>query len=76
MRFDKRKIFVTGQKKVIRKTDEASAALKCKKPSDIVLIKLLVSNDQEDVETQDKAIRQLAYGELLRRGYFLEATNG
>ena len=76
MRFDKRKIFVTGQKKVIRKTDEVSAALKCKKPSDIVLIKLLVSNDQEDVETQDKAIRQLAYGELLRRGYFLEATNG
>ena len=73
MKFDRRKIFVPGSKNVIRKTYEVSAALKCKKPSDIVLIKLLVSNDQEDVETQDKAIRQLAYGELLRRGYLVEA---
>ena len=74
MKFDRRKIFVLGEKNVIRKTDEVSAALKCKPPSDIVLIKLLVSNDLDDVQTQDKAIRQLAYGELLRRGYFMEAT--
>lgn len=76
MRFDRRKLFVAGSKKVIRKTDEVSAALKCKKPTDIVLIKLLVSNDQDDVEglAADKAIRQLAYGELLRRGYFVEAV--
>lgn len=73
MKFDRRKIFVAGKKNVIRKTDEVSAALKCKKPSDIVLIKLLVSNDLDDVQTQDKAIRQLAYEELLRRGYFVEA---
>ena len=71
--FDRRKIFVAGEKNVIRKTDEVSAALKSKQPSDIVLIKLLVSNDLDDVQTQDKAIRQLAYGELLRRGYFMEA---
>ena len=58
---------------VVRKTDEVSAAIKSKQPSDIVLIKLLVSNDLDDVQTQDKAIRQLAYGELLRRGYFVEA---
>ena len=58
---------------VVRKTDEVSVALKSKQPSDIVLIKLLVSNDLDDVQTQDKAIRQLAYGELLRRGYFVEA---
>ena len=57
---------------VVRKTDEVSVALKSKQPSDIVLIKLLVSNDLDDVQTQDKAIRQLAYGELLRRGYFVE----
>ena len=73
MRFDRRKIFVAGEKNVIRKTDEVAAALKAKQPSDIVLIKLLVSNDFDDVQTQDKAIRQLAYGELLRRGYFVEA---
>ena len=73
MRFSK-KLFVKGEKKVIRKTDEVAAALKCKKPSDIVLIKLLVSNDQADVDSADKAIRQLAYGELLRRGYFVEAA--
>jgi hypothetical protein len=73
MRFDRRKIFVAGEKNVIRKTDEVAAALKAKQPSDIVLIKLLVSNDLDDVQTQDKAIRQLAYGELLRRGYFMEA---
>ena len=73
MRFDRRKIFVAGEKNVIRKTDEVAAALKAKQPSDIVLIKLLVSNDSDDVQTQDKAIRQLAYGELLRRGYFVEA---
>jgi hypothetical protein len=73
MRFDRRKIFVAGEKNVIRKTDEVAAALKAKQPSDIVLIKLLVSNDLDDVQTQDKAIRQLAYGELLRRGYFVEA---
>ena len=73
MKFDRRKIFVAGSKDVIRKTDEVSAALKCKSPSDIVLIKLLVSNDLDDVQMQDKAIRQLAYGELLRRGYFVEA---
>lgn len=73
MRFDKRKIFVSGEKKVIRQTDEVKAALRCKKPSDIALIKLLVSNDQDDVASADKAIRQLAYGELLRRGYFVEA---
>ena len=72
MRFSKN-LFVKGEKKVIRKTDEVSAALKCKQPSDIVLIKLLISNDLGDVTTQDKAIRQLAYGELLRRGYFVEA---
>ena len=72
MRFSK-KLFVRGEKKVIRKTDEVAAALKCKQPSDIVLIKLLISNDLDDVTTQDKAIRQLAYGELLRRGYFVEA---
>ena len=71
--FDRRKIFVAGEKNVIRKTDEVSAALKSKQPSDIVLIKLLVSNDLDDVQTQDKAIRQLAYGELLRRGYFVGA---
>jgi hypothetical protein len=71
MRFDKRKVFVSGEKKVIRKTKEISTALKSKKPTDIVLIKLLVSNDLEDVD--DKAVRQLAYGELLRRGYFVEA---
>jgi hypothetical protein len=76
MKFDRRKIFVPGSKTVIRKTDEVSAALKCKKPVDIVLIKLLVSNDQDDVEglAADKAIRQLAYGKLLRRGYFVEAV--
>ena len=73
MIFDRRKIFVAGEKNVIRKTDEVAAALKAKQPSDIVLIKLLVSNDLDDVQTQDKAIRQLAYGELLRRGYFVEA---
>jgi hypothetical protein len=73
MRFDRRKIFVAGEKNVIRKTDIVAAALKAKQPSDIVLIKLLVSNDLDDVQTQDKAIRQLAYGELLRRGYFVEA---
>lgn len=73
MRFDRRKIFVAGEKNVIRKTDEVAAALKAKQPSDIVLIKLLVSNDLDDVQTQDKEIRQLAYGELLRRGYFVEA---
>ena len=73
MRFDRRKIFVAGEKNVIRKTDEVAAALKAKQPSDIVLIKLLVSKDLDDVQTQDKAIRQLAYGELLRRGYFVEA---
>ena len=73
MRFDRRKIFVAGEKNVIRKTDEVAAALKAKQPSDIVLIKLLVSNDLDDVQTQDKAIRQLSYGELLRRGYFVEA---
>jgi hypothetical protein len=73
MRFDRRKIFVAGEKNVIRKTDEVAAALKAKQPSDIVLIKLLVSNDLDDVQTQDKAIRQLAYGELLRRGYFVGA---
>ena len=72
MRFSK-KLFIKGEKKVIRKTDEVIAALKCKQPSDTVLIKLLVSNDQDDVDTADKAIRQLAYGELLRRGYFVEA---
>ena len=73
MKFDRRKIFVAGHKEVIRKTSEVSAALKCKQPSDVVLIKLLVSNDQKDVDSADKAIRQLAYGELLRRGYFVEA---
>lgn len=73
MKFDRRKIFVPGENKVIRKTDEVRSALKCKQPSDIVLIKLLVSNDQDDVQVADKAIRQLAYGELLRRGYFVEA---
>lgn len=73
MKFDRRKIFVKGSKNVIQKTDEVSAALKKKKPSDIVLIKLLVSNDQADVETADKEIRQLAYGALLKRGYFVEA---
>ena len=73
MRFSK-KLFVKGEKKVIRKTDEVIAALKCKQPSDTVLIKLLVSNDQDDVLVADKAIRQLAYGELLRRGYFVEAA--
>ena len=73
MRFDRRNIFVAGEKNVIRKTDEVAAALKAKQPSDIVLIKLLVSNDLDDVQTQDKAIRQLAYGELLRRGYFVGA---
>ena len=72
MRFSK-KLFVKGEKKVLRKTDEVSAALKCKKPTDIVLIKLLVSNDQDDVLVADRAIRQLACGELLRRGYFVEA---
>ena len=71
MKFDRRKIFVKGEPKVIRKTDEVSSALKRKQPSDIVLIKLLVSNDQDDVS--DTAVRQLAYGELLRRGYFVEA---
>lgn len=73
MRFDRRKIFVASEKNVIRKTDEVAAALKAKQPSDIVLIKLLVSNDLDDVQTQDKEIRQLAYGELLRRGCFMEA---
>lgn len=73
MRFDKRKIFVAGSANVIRKTDELSIAIKCKEPSDIVLIKLLVSTDLADVEDNDRAIRQLAYGELLRRGYFVEA---
>jgi fatty acid/phospholipid biosynthesis enzyme len=73
MKFDRRKIFVKGSKNVIQKTDEVSAALKKKKPTDIVLIKLLVSNDQADVEAADKEIRQLAYGELLKRGYFVEA---
>jgi len=73
MRFSE-KLFVKSEKKVIRKTDEVSAALKCKEPSDIVLIKLLVSNDQADVYSADKAIRRLAYGELLRRGYFVEAA--
>ena len=72
MRFSK-KLFVKGEKKVIRKTDEVAAALKGNQPSDIVLIKLLISNDLDDVTTQDKAIRQLAYGEFLRRGYFVEA---
>jgi hypothetical protein len=71
MKFDRRKIFVKGESNVIRKTAEVSAALKRKDPSDIVLIKLLVSNDQDDVS--DTAVRQLAYGELLRRGYFVEA---
>ena len=73
MKFDRRKIFVAGSKDVIRKTDEVLAAIKCKQPSDIALIKLLVSNDQDDVDSADKVIRQLAYGELLRRGYFVEA---
>jgi hypothetical protein len=73
MKFDRRKIFVAGHKKVIRKTDEVRAALRCKEPSDVILLKLLISNDQDDVNLADKAIRQLAYGELLRRGYFLEA---
>lgn len=73
MKFDRRKLFVAGSKEVIRKTGEVAAALKCKQPSDIILIKLLVSNDSEDVDTNDKAIRQLAYGELFRRGYFVEA---
>ena len=73
MKFDRRKIFVPGEKRVIRKTAEVSATLRCKAPSDIVLIKLLISNDQADVESADKAIRQLAYGELITRGYFVEA---
>jgi len=73
MKFDRRKIFVTGSKEIIRKTAEVKSALKGKKPSDIVLIKLLVSNDQSDVDSADTAIRQLAYGELLRRGYLVEA---
>ena len=73
MKFDRRKIFVAGSKDVIRKTDEVLAAIKCKQPSDIALIKLLVSNDQDDVDSADKVIRQLAYGELPRRGYFVEA---
>lgn len=73
MRFDRRKIFVAGEKNVIRKTAESVAAIRCKKPSDITLIKLLISNDLADVQDNDKAIRQLAYGELLRRGYFVEA---
>lgn len=73
MRFDRRKIFVAGSKEVIRKTAEVSAALRCKPPSDVVLIKLLVSNDQDDVDSANTAIRQLACGELLRRGYFVEA---
>ena len=71
MRFDKRKIFVAGSKDVIRETDEVRSALRRKKPNDIVLIKLLVSNDQADVD--DAAVRQLAYGELLKRGYRVEA---
>ena len=73
MKFDRRKIFVKGSKNVIQKNAEVSAALKCKQPSDTVLIKLLVSNDLDDVTSADKAIRQLAYNELLKRGYFLEA---
>lgn len=73
MKFDRRKIFVAGSKEVIRKTGEVSNALRSKWPSDIVLIKLLVSNDTEDLDSNSKAIRQLAYGELLRRGYFVEA---
>lgn len=73
MKFDRRKIFVPGEKMVIRETDEIRAVLKCKNPSDKVLIKLLVSNDQDDVLANDKAIRQLAYGELVSRGYFVEA---
>lgn len=73
MKFDRRKIFVKGSKNVIQKTAEVSAALKCKQPSDNVLIKLLVSNDLDDVTSADKTIRQLAYNELLKRGYFVEA---
>lgn len=73
MRFDRRKLFVAGETNVLRKTDEALAAIKCGAPSDKVLIKLLVSNDQVDVGSADKVIRRLAYSELLRRGYFMEA---
>ena len=70
MKLDRRKIFVKGETNVIRKTDEVKSALKRKRPTDVVLIKLLVSNDQADVD--DAAVRQLACGELLRRGYFVE----
>lgn len=73
MKFDRKKIFVAGEKKVIRKTDLVSAALKCKPASDVTLIKLLVGNDAEDVSLADEYIRQLAYSELLKRGYFVEA---
>ena len=73
MRFDRRKLFVAGEKNVIRTTGEVESALRCKKPSDNTLIKLLVSNDLDDVQNNDKAIRQLAYGELVRRGYLVGA---